>query len=405
MRTLMNVAKVVALLFGVSISYADDILIKKGEYLAKASDCIACHTSNSGQDFSGGAPFTTPFGTIYSTNITPDSATGIGDYSLEDFAGALRQGIAPKGNLYPAMPYTSYSILTDEDIAALYAYFMSLPAVKKENLENDVSFPFNVRAGIKAWNILADAPGVYQNIEGKSELWNRGNYLVNGPGHCGQCHTPRNDFMAMDYSQRFAGALIEGVEAPDITSNELNRQQWTHDDLREILTTGYSRKGTVFAGMYPVVYHSFSHLTDRDLFSVSTYLLDNENAIATKAAIFNGHDDSAAGFDIYKGYCAGCHGADGDAKPHLAPLIKGNGTVDRASAHNLIYVILQGVPTQTYSLTNAFYAMPGNAKHLNNQQVADLTNYVRATWSQQSANISAEDVQAVRDIIENVQGQ
>ena len=377
---------------------ADSVV--RGAYLAKASDCVACHTAANGAANAGGLAFITPMGTVYSTNITTDTQYGIGNYSYDDFSAAVRHGVAPTGNLYPAMPYTSYALLSDEDTRALYDYFMTVKPIAQPNRDNDMSFPFNIRFGLKFWNMLSFDDAVYKADETKSEGWNRGNYLVNGAGHCGECHTPRTLTMAMDQNRHFHGEILEGIEAPDITAVELKRQNWTHEDLSDLLRTGQSRKGTVFGGMFPVVYHSFSHLTTDDMHAVSSYLLDQDDAVTAQAPQFSGHDKNLPGYKLYKGYCAGCHGADGEGVAHVAPALAGNATVDRVSAHNAIYVTLEGVPTQRYSLTNAFYAMPGSGESLNNQQVADLINYLRKSWSQQAADVNAIDVAKVSALAE-----
>jgi mono/diheme cytochrome c family protein len=378
----------------------DKDLIARGEYLARAGDCVACHTVPGGREFAGGLPFPTPFGLLYSTNITSAKDTGIGDYSLDMFDQAMRHGVAAGGNLYPAMPYTSYSLLTDEDIAALHAFLMSTEPVHQAPPSNEIGFPFNIRFGLKAWNLVNHRPTPFTPAEGKSERWNRGDYLVNALGHCGECHTPRDIMMKMDQGQHFQGELIAGYEAPDITAANLNRQNWTHEDFKALFTRGYSRKGTVFGGMYTVVYHSFRYLTDDDLRATSTYLLDNDQSIAAQSLTHNGRNRQLPGDTLYRGYCAGCHGAEGQGKPNVAPAMAGNATMDNPSAFNTLAVIMHGIDTQYYDEITSFYAMPGFSEELDDQQLTDMLNYLRVTWTNQPGDLTKSAVASLRKKVE-----
>jgi mono/diheme cytochrome c family protein len=380
---------------------SDTDLIARGGYLARAGDCVGCHTVPGGREFAGGLPFATPFGLLYSTNITSAKDTGLGNYSLDMFDRAMRHGVAAGGNLYPAMPYTSYSLLTDEDIAALYAFLLSTQPVHQAAPSNEIGFPFNIRFGIKAWNLVNHDATPFISNPGKSERWNRGNYLVNALGHCGECHTPRDIMMKMDQDRPFQGELIGGYEAPDITAANLNRQNWTHQDLKALFTRGYSRKGTVFGGMYTVVYHSFRHLTDDDLFAVSSYLLDNDQPIAAENLTNNGVNRQLPGDTLYRGYCAGCHGADGQGKPNVAPGMAGNATMDNPSAFNTLAVVLHGIETQYYDEITSFYAMPGFDRDLDDQQLTDLINYLRVTWTSQPGDLTKSAVTSLRQKIED----
>lgn len=391
-------------LFACSSSAADKASnnssdIERGAYLMKIGDCVACHTAVGGRELTGGLPFETPFGAVFSTNITSDKDTGIGKYSYDEFFDAMHHGVGINGNLYPAMPYTSYSLLTDEDTKAIYAYLMSTKPIKQANLDNDVSFPFNVRFGLKAWNLIAHDAEKFAPKKDKSEPWNRGNYLVNALGHCGECHTPRDSLFAMEQDKHFQGAVIEGLEASDITPTELNRQNWTHDDLKSLFTEGYSRKGTVFGGMYPVVYHSFSHLTDADMHAVSNYLLDTDETVEAKPLTFNGHQRELPGYNLYMGYCAGCHGQNGEGRPNVAPAMAGNATLDKASPHNIVAVMLKGIKSQHYNTTTSFYAMPGYADELSDEQLKDLSNYLRVTWSNQPGDVDLNTINDLKEVI------
>ena len=206
--------------------------------------------------------------------------------------------------------------------------------------------------------------------------------------------------MAMDTDREFQGELIGGYEAPDITASNLNRQNWTHDDLKNLFTRGYSRKGTVFGGMYTVVYHSFRNLNDDDLRAVSTYLLDTDGETHEQALTNNGRNNSLPGDSLYRGYCAGCHGMEGQGRPNVAPAMAGNATMDNASAYNIVAVILHGVKTQYYDETTSFYEMPGFRKELDDQQLTDLVNYLRTTWTNQSGDLSVAEIAELRQTAE-----
>ncbi|MFM4830770.1 c-type cytochrome [Aeromonas mytilicola] len=393
-----------ALLLGAgAVSAADtqDPLVAQGAYLSKVGDCAACHTAEGGQKYAGGLAFKTPFGVIYSTNISSDKNQGIGSYSYEDFYEVMHNGNAPKGRLYPAMPYTSYHLVTDEDMKALYAYFMQTRPAATPNRDNEVGFPFNVRTGLVFWNLVAHEDNQFQPDPAKSSNWNRGRYLVDGLGHCGECHTPRDTFMAMDGSRYLKGAMIEGVMAPEITATELRRQGWTHDSLTRLLRKGYSVKGGVFAGMYPVVEKSFAYLTDEDMHAVTSYLLGSDTPLPEPAPKPVTMDASHPGYGLYRDYCAGCHGQEGQGKPNVTPSMYTNATLDQASATNTLAVLLRGIPTQSYSQTERFAPMPSYAKELNDQQLADLVNFLRQTWAHQPSALSVDDIKTLKkEIVE-----
>ncbi|MGK4473559.1 c-type cytochrome [Aeromonas molluscorum] len=375
---------------------AQDPLVEQGRYLAKIGDCAACHTTESGQTYAGGLAFKTPFGVIYSTNISADKKQGIGDYSYQDFYDVMHNGKAPKGRLYPAMPYTSYHLVTDADMKALYAYFMQTKPAATPNRANGVGFPFNVRTGLLGWNLVAHEDTAFTPDSTKSANWNRGRYLVDGLGHCGECHTPRNIFMAMDSSHYLQGARIEGVMAPNITATELRRQGWTQESLARLLQKGYSVKGSVFAGMYPVVEKSFAYLTQEDMHAVTSYLLDSDTPLPspeTKAVTL---DTQHPGYALYRNYCTGCHGQDGQGKPNVTPALSSNGTLDQQSPVNTLAILLHGIPAQGYSQTERFAPMPGYIDEMSEQELADLANFLRQTWANQPAKVSADEVKALK---------
>ncbi|MGL5813617.1 MAG: c-type cytochrome [Aeromonas sp.] len=378
---------------------AQDPLVAQGAYLSRVGDCAACHTAEGGQKYAGGLGFETPFGVVYSTNISSDKTQGIGQYSYEQFREVMHNGDAPSGRLYPAMPYTSYHLVTDEDMKALYAYFMQTRPAATPNRDNDVSFPFNIRTGLMAWNLVAHDDSPFQPDPAKSNNWNRGRYLVDGLGHCGECHTPRNVFMAMDETNYLKGNMIEGVMAPEITATELRRQGWTHDSLTKLLRKGYSVKGGVFAGMYPVVEKSFAYLTDEDMHAVTSYLLGSDIPLPVPEPKPVRLDSAHPGYALYNSYCAGCHGQEGQGKPNVTPSMYTNATLDQKTPTNTLAVLLRGIPAQSYSQTERFAPMPSYAKELNEQQLADLVNFLRQTWAHQPSTLTADDIKALRQEI------
>lgn len=362
-----------------SLSAQSDGLIKKGKDVAIAADCYACHTNKDGQKYGGGVPFPTPFGVVYSKNISPDKENGIGSYTYQEFSKAVRQGVSKRGNLYPAMPYDSFHLVTNEDTKALYAYFKSIPAVSQKNKEDEVSFPFSIRSGLKGWNLINLSSDTFKPTPNKSEIYNRGNYLVNSLGHCGSCHTPRDLTMAIDKNKHLQGNLIAGTVAPDISTKELRRQGWTQDSLISVIKDGYSNRGTILGHMTPITYHSLSKLDDKDLYAMASYLLDSDKKLAEKPLTFNEHDKKDPGYGLYAGNCASCHGMNGQGIPNAAPAMAGNGTLNQKEPLNTIYSLVYGIKEQRYSQTNAFAQMP--SYKFTDEELTSLVNYLQKTFT------------------------
>ncbi len=278
-RTLSGLALALAALspFLASAAGADAALVKRGEYLARAADCMACHTAEGGAPFAGGLPIQSPFGTIYGTNITPDKEHGIGAYSTDEFFAALTEGKRKDGAyLYPAMPYTSYHLIEREDADAIYAYLMAQEPIARPAPQTSLSFPFNVRMGLAGWNLLYGKSVRLQPEEGRSEAWKRGQYMVEVLGHCGECHTPRNLAGALEQDKRLSGGLLNGYLAPSLLPGDLAARGWTQPDLASFLKHGMSAQGSMFNEMFPVVHHSTQHLDDSDLAAMATYLLGDQ---------------------------------------------------------------------------------------------------------------------------------
>ena len=381
---------------------ADADLVKRGEYLARAADCTACHTAAGGAPFAGGLPIASPFGTIYGSNITPDKDYGIGNYSADDFFAALTEGKRKDGaNLYPAMPYTSYHLIRREDSDAIHAYLMTVEPVHRAVPETALSFPFNVRVGLSGWNLLYGKSVQLQSAEGKSEPWQRGQYLVEVLGHCGECHTPRNAIGALQQDKRLSGALLNGYLAPSLLPEDLAARGWNHADLSAFLEHGMSAQGSMFNEMFPVLHHSTQHLDSADLQAMASYLLGDQPPAAkvVQAVAYPQLSASAKrGRQQYLNVCAGCHGTEGEGKPHIAVAMQGNTTLRLADSRNLAKVIVEGIREQQFTGFERMQPMPGFADKLNDQQLADLINYLRQAWGglpgdmgvQQVAQLKAE---------------
>jgi len=268
MKTPVLIALISLTLVGSQVLADTADRIKRGEYLARTADCVACHTAEGGEPFVGGLPFKTPMGTLYSANITPDKETGIGKWSDEEFMRALREGKGKHGeNLYPAMPYTSYTLITDEDVQLIKDYLFSLPPVKRRDQKDEMTFPFNVRQGLSAWKLIDFDNRRFQPDDKMDDSWNRGAYLVEALGHCGECHTPRNVTMGMKANERYAGAMLDGWHAFNITSDKAaGIGSWSQDDIVDYLRSGHAAgKGGAAGPMAEVIENSTRHLTDADL--------------------------------------------------------------------------------------------------------------------------------------------
>ncbi|MVW70840.1 c-type cytochrome [Bordetella sp. 15P40C-2] len=378
-------------------------LLPRGRELALAGDCFGCHSKPQGPRASGGVPLDTPFGTLHSTNITPDTTYGIGNYTRADFHRVLRDGIAPGGrNLYPAMPFVFTHMTRPEDIDALYAYFMSLPPIAEPNVPNTGVFEFPVRPFMNFWTLINFPDRQPPAREGASEQWLRGGYLVEGLGHCGACHTPLTETMGNDFSRSLEGGnVIDGLVVPNITAEMLAQRGFDAKSLSQYLQTGISAQGTAFGGMYTVVHFSTSAMQTADVDAIATYLMtDRQGKLLTPAPgpePLPRASDAALqpGRHAYISACAGCHGMQGEGIPNVAPPMKGNATVMMDSPANLLTVVLHGIETQTFSGNQRMYAMPGFEKRLSDEEIAGLATWMRAQWGGQDKDVKAEEVRAL----------
>src|SRR4051812_33831080 len=339
------------LAIGASPATAQDAaLIAKGEYLARAGDCIACHTAREGKTFAGGLPMKTPFGTLYTSNITPDPQTGIGMWTSDQFYQMMHNGRFPDGGLvYPAMPFASYTKVTREDSDAIYAYLRSVSPVKQRNREHDLKFPFNNRSLILGWRTLFFKEGVYKPDPTKSAEWNRGAYLVEGLGHCGMCHTAINALGGSSESQAFQGGLIpmQNWYAPSLTSNrEAGLGDWSIEEISDLLRTGISNHGAVYGPMAEVTYNSLQYLSQEDTRAMAVYLKSLGQEVAPPATSRVPTTESSLllslGKTVYDAHCANCHGKDGEGKPPQYPPLADNQSIQMSSAVNPIRMVLNG---------------------------------------------------------------
>ncbi|WP_447554607.1 c-type cytochrome [Vreelandella sp. EE22] len=398
----------------------DDAEITRGEYLSRAGDCVACHTAPDGETFAGGLAVDSPFGDIFSTNITPDPETGIGNYSRDEFAAALREGVRGDGKkLYPAMPYPSYSLITDEDIDALYAYFMEgVEPVNSEPPQTDLSFPFNQRWGIGLWNWLFTSDEPFTPDPERSDELNRGAYLVQGLGHCGSCHTERGLFfqekaLSDGDDAYLSGETLEGWYAPSLRGdgedgNALAR--WSQQDIVDYLATGRNDHSAVAGEMTPVVDHSTSRLEERDLHAIASYLKslsspDSERSLEQRRQA--GHEtetrltaadvEDDLGARLYLDNCNACHFSNGQGAPQVFPSLAGSSMVNAEDPTGLIRVILSGARLPSTEQRPARLAMPDFAWRLSDDEVADVANFVRTAWGNEAGDVSAGQVSDVRD--------
>ncbi|WP_313599446.1 cytochrome c [Pseudomonas sp.] len=404
-----------ALLSSCSISAAETDLIKQGEYLARAGDCVACHTAKGGKPFAGGLPMETPIGVIYSTNITPDK-TGLGDYSFEDFDKAVRQGVAKSGStLYPAMPYPSYARVSESDMQALYAYFMKgVEPVAQENKDSDIPWPLSMRWPLTAWRwMFAPAVEDYQAKAGADPVISRGAYLVEGLGHCGACHTPRALTMqekalsAQDGSAFLSGsAPLEGWIAKSLRGDHKDGLgSWSEEQLVQFLKTGRSDRSAVFGGMSDVVVHSMQYLSQDDLTAIARYLKSlpavdpkdqpHQYDKQVAQALWKG-DDSQRGASVYIDNCAACHRTDGHGYTRVFPALAGNPVLQTADATSLINIVLNGGTLPATHTAPSTFTMPAFAWRLSDQEVADVVSFIRGSWGNQGAPVQASEVADLR---------
>jgi mono/diheme cytochrome c family protein len=422
--SIMMAALTAVLIAVYSLSQATPALqesVQKGAYLARAGDCVACHTAPKGKPFAGGLPFVTPQGVINSTNITPDLDTGIGRYSRDDFVVAVCEGVAKdKHRLYPAMPYTSYARLSQEDLSALYTYFMrGIEPVRHPNRPTKLSWPYSMRSLMAVWNALYFKRGEYAADLNQSASWNRGAYLVQGLGHCGGCHTPQGAFghekaaSEKDGGQYLAGATLENWHASPLTGDRgVGLFAWKKEDIVEYLKTGRTARVAASGMMALVVAMSTQYLTDQDLKAIADYLKTlqtshNEgrdlaesamqaNAAAAATRLLRAGDTGMRGARIYLDNCNACHRSDGSGAERTFPNLAKNEAVNAKDPVSLIHIVLTGGAMPSTQTAPSAFAMPEFGWRLTDGDAADVISFIRGNWGNQAAAVSSDEVGRIR---------
>ncbi|WP_338468431.1 cytochrome c [Novosphingobium sp. ZN18A2] len=401
---------------GVTPARPDQAMMDRGAYVARTADCVACHGMAGEPAFSGGLEMPTPMGSIYASNITPDKQTGIGNFSLADFDRAIRHGVAPDGHrLYPAMPYPSYAKLSDGDVQALYAFFMNaVPAANKAPPQSDIPWPLNMRWPLALWNLVFTDPGSYRNDPGHDATWNRGAYLVEGPGHCGACHTPRGLLMnekalGSGSSKFLAGGVLDGWFAPSLRGDHnIGLGRWSEADLFRFLKTGRNRHAVVYGSMTDAFNNSLQYMRDSDLAAIAHYLKSlpgnpgNDGApwkydSSANAALKIGNRSAHPGAQTYMAKCSFCHGADGRGQGEWIPPLAGSAaSLTKDGKSSAINVTLNGSPRVVAQGVPDGYRMPPFRNQLSDKEVADLLDFVRSSWGNRGGAVSSGDVADMR---------
>ncbi len=393
---------------GVPTDFSATDAIARGRYLTDAADCEACHTAEGGRAFAGGRAFKTAFGTLYSPNITPDAQTGIGAWSDADFLRALHQGVSRDGTrLYPAFPYAAYTYLTDEDVLAIRTYLLTLAPVRNTPPDNTLAFPFNQRWLMSIWSGLFNPNERFRPAADRSPEWNRGAYLVEGLGHCGDCHTPRNALQALDNGRKFAGAIADGWRAYNITMDPAaGIGGWSESELAEYLSAGHAAgRGTASGPMAEAVELSLSRLTPADIRALAVYLRSvppisapdlpppNESPASQEPKQIRAASTDTLGMHVFEGVCASCHSWTGVSL--LAPVatLTGARAVNDPTAMNVAQVVLHG--SQWHAADRALL-MPAFGAAYSDREIAAVANYVTARFGAQPSAITAERVHELR---------
>jgi mono/diheme cytochrome c family protein len=373
--------------------------IERGRYLAVLSDCASCHTvPGSQQPFAGGRPLETPFGNIVAPNITPDPETGIGSWSDEAFDAAVRGGLRRNGSrLYPAMPYTAYTKMSRDDVLAIRAYLNTLIPVRNAVVANTLPFPFNIRTSMRVWNALYFTQGDYKPDSKQSAEWNRGAYLVDGPGHCGACHTPKT-FLGGDKTDRYLrGGYLQGWSAPDITGDpRVGVGAWSADELVAYLKSGHNRVSAATGPMAEVVSLSTEHMTDPDLKAIATYLKSLSGNQDQPQTLPKDNPAMVAGAAIYRDQCSACHGIDGKGVAELFPSIADSSMVKSDDPSTSIRIVLRGARSVGTPAQPTAPGMPSYGRQLDDAQIAAVLTYMRNNWGPAAAPVAAGDVARVR---------
>jgi mono/diheme cytochrome c family protein len=391
---------------GVPADLANADIVRRGEYLARAADCMVCHTAPDGAEYAGGLAFLTPFGTLYSTNITPDKETGIGNYTDQDFVNAVQRGGRPDGTrLYPAMPFPSYTYMADNDALAIKAYLFSLPAVHAAAVENTLGFPFNQRWLMGFWSAFFNENRRFQPNTAQSAEWNRGAYVAEALAHCGECHTPRNLAFALDNRNKFKGAVTAGWYAFNITSDKGSGVGgWSDDELRAYLAAGHaSRRGTAAGPMGEAVDQSLRGMVPADIRALVTYVrsvpplvsadLPANLAPPAPPSHKEGPTTDIVGKRVFEGACVHCHDWTGVSQISPFATIAGTRGVNDRTATNVMQIVISGTKRHT---PEGVISMPAFGSQYSDTEIAAVANYVTARFGVQS-DVTAKEVAKLRN--------
>ena len=373
--------------------------IARGKALATAGDCVACHTAPGGTPFAGGLALQTPFGAIMTPNLTPDNTTGIGSWSVDDFARAMHEGRRPGGTyLYPAFPYPYYTRVTRADTDAIFAYLRSLAPVVNRVNRNTLPFPFNIRLSMLGWNALFFKPAGFVGEPGRSDEFNRGAYLVEGLGHCGACHTPLNLLGANKVDQYLQGSQIDHWTAANITNDrQTGLGKWSVDETVQYLKTGQARGSLASGPMKDVIENSTSKMPEADLKAIAVYLKERgAEGPPPAAALLSSDARMKIGEAVFVDTCAACHKRSGEGVAHLFPRLAGNVIATQNDPASLIRIILTGGRAASTDAMPTAPAMPSLGHRLGDDQVAAVVTYVRNSWGNAASPVSAEMVKALR---------
>jgi mono/diheme cytochrome c family protein len=386
-----------ALAGGEARSEPDPEAIAHGKALTIAGDCASCHSADPAKPFAGGKRIDTPFGAIYSPNLTPDRDTGIGAWSDDDFHRALRLGVAPDGSrYYPAFPYPNFTKLVRDDILAIRAYLATLAPVRNTVPPPELRWPLNYRIVMRGWNWLFFKPGILQPDQQKGTAWNRGRYLAEGLGHCGACHTPKNIFGADRRGQAYGGGRVADMFAPRLDGAERSGlKSWSVDDIVEYLQSGRNGKSHAGGPMSEVVVNSTSQMSDADVRAIAVYLKDLPAGAPEPAVSPPPPPQMANGEKIYRGACVACHELDGSSAPRIYPPLPGNANLQSADPSSTLRIILDGAESVTTPRAPNKGSMPAYPK-LSDQDIADVATYIRNSWGNAAPAVTAREVGAAR---------
>ena len=377
--------------------------IERGQYLARAGNCISCHTVQGGTPYAGGRGIATPFGTVYASNLTPDSETGLGAWSSDHFWRALHHGRSKDGRLlYPAFPYTEYTHVTRADADAIFAFLRSLPPAAQPNQAHTLRFPYSSQWALAGWRALFFRAGGDTADTHQSAEWNRGAYLVRGLGHCVACHSPRNALGASRLSQDLQGGVIpvQNWYAPALTSStEAGIAHWPQEDVVALLQTGLSPQASVMGPMAEVVFNSTQHLTTADVQAMAVYLqsLPQEPPRAVAQAPAAGPQVMQKGAKVYEQQCAQCHGAAGEGLPGAFPALAGNRAVNLAQPVNVVQAVLHGGYLPATAGNPRPFGMPPFSHVLDDAEVAAVVSFISASWGNNAAPVTAMDIYQHRE--------